>query len=192
MKINIIAVVVLVMVVIIAVLLIKHFISMKKIVVPITLLQSENKLHIFSSNTLSFNFTDNFYLVNISGLLIGRYNNSARLYYNYNKSIIIEVVQNTTNYTLSYYKSTFIKESNNVNYTYTINNISIAGYNGFEMTPNKYVTPYLRIVMIAGPKNYITSMVIETNNFSLINVSNAEFNTILNTMSFSPSKYLNK
>jgi len=187
-KILIISIILAIIIIAIAVFFIEHFLFIHKSIKSISILDKENSLNIFSSNTLSFNFTKDFYLVNTSNLLISSYKNSARLYYEYNKSIYITVVQNLSNKNISYYRSIFI---NGLNVShYSLNNISIDGYNGIEASSDKL--PIGKIVaIIAGPAGYYTTVAVQNLNQSLINVSNAAFNLILSTMKFAPSKYLN-
>lgn len=184
----IISIILAIIVILVAVFFMGHFIFVHKPIKLISVLDRENSLNIFSSSTLSFNFTKDFYLVNTSNLLIARYKNSARLYYKYNNSIAITVVQNISNKNISYYRSIFI---NGLNVShYSLNNISIDGYDGIEADSNS--SPIDRIVaIIAGPEGYYTTVAAQNPNQSLINVSNAVFNLILSTMKFAPSKYLN-
>lgn len=155
---------------------------------PLTFLQKENLFHVFSSPTLSFNFSRNFYLVNTSGLLISHYYNSVRLYYNSNASVVITVVQNKSNESFGYFYNLVYSEFNNSNYSFQ--NISVNGYRGLKVTAHSARTAYA-LAFIDGPNDYYTAIFVSNPFSQFVNTSNSAFNEILQTISFSSSPYIN-
>ncbi len=153
----------------------------------INLLPEENTLHVFSSNTLSFNFTSGFYLENSTGLLISDNFNHARLYYMSNKSVVITILQNTSNMTFGAMKALLMNEYSPPNYTYE--NITVDGFDGIEAYYNKPTFAY-RLALVYGPAGYYTLLLMEEPNQLLLNVSNSAFDLVLSSMKFSPSVYI--
>ncbi|MCL4376082.1 hypothetical protein M1558_01150 [Candidatus Parvarchaeota archaeon] len=159
----------------------------EKSTAALTFLQKENLSHVFSSPTLSFNFSSDFYLVNTTGLLISQYYNSARFYYNYNTSVIISVIQNKTNKSSGYFYKLIYSEFNDSNYSFQ--NISVKGYNGLKVISDKAGAAYA-LAFIFGPSGYYTAVFISDPFSQFINVSDSALNKILQTISFGPSPYI--
>lgn len=180
-------IIIIVLIVIIAVII--SFLLLNKPVkstVSLTYLQKENISHIFSSPTLSFNFSSDFYLVNTSSLLISHYYNSARLYYDKNKSIIITVIQNKTNESFGYTYNLIHSEFNSSNYSFQ--NISVKGYSSLKVISDEPSTAY-SIIFIHGPSDYYTAIYVSSPFSGFLNVSNSCLNKILQTISFASSPY---
>ncbi len=152
-----------------------------------TFLQRENNLQVFSSPTLSFNFTDDFSLVNASGLLAPSNYNSAVIYYNLNSSLVINVIQNESNETFDYDYSLLKSEFSMTNYSYT--NISTNGYSGVEVI-SKYPSISYGIVLIAGPSGYYTAIYITNPYSAFIGTVNNLLNTVMKTIRFAPSPFI--
>ncbi len=152
-----------------------------------TLLQEENSFHVFSSPSLSFNFTDNFSLVNSSGLFAYNSSNSAVLYYDSNKSVAITAIQNTSSGNLSHYEATLKAEFSTANYSYR--NVSVSGYSGIEVI-SKYPSISYGVVLIAGPSGHYTAIYITADYSAFIGVINDTLNLMVDTIKFGPSTFI--
>ncbi|MCL4376505.1 hypothetical protein M1558_03375 [Candidatus Parvarchaeota archaeon] len=156
-------------------------------------IQQENKLHLFSSPTLSFNFTNDFILIN-STQALSSYLNSARLslFYNgsQNNSIAITLVQNKTNtsaFSISKIYGILKQEFNTSQYSLT--NLSILGNAAIKVLSDKPSVSY-ETIFINGPSGYYTGIFVDDNYSEYDSLINASINKILSTINFNYSSYL--
>ena len=184
-KIAILVVVVIVFVILLTSML-GHRVVSKTVKSKPSLIELENDLHVFSSPTLSFNFTDNFSLESTAGLLISNNSyNSVRLYYKSNNSVFITVAQyiknNTSAINYSYIKNLAPKG-------YYIKNFTFLGYNALSILNND--TRLYQTLIIDGPTNYYTVISLtDLYNLSTLYM-NRSISYILETMKFNSSKYI--
>lgn len=182
----VIAVVVIIAVVLLLIFTLHHKTISVAVVSKPSFTDLENSLHVFSSPTLSFNFTSSFSLKNTTGLLISNNSyNSVRLYYNANNSAFITAVQYSENSSSAINYSTIKKL---LPAGYHLNNLTILGYNAVDIMENE--TDLVPALYIIGPKGYYT-VVSLTNPYNLSPLSmNQSISYILETMTFNKSKYI--